>query len=278
MLSLPEEIISTHALTEGDGVLFPRPASLLHFNSRPHGGRRRTVSSPCFSSAFQLTPSRRATPCPFLIISSSGISTHALTEGDGTALRSTITRMAFQLTPSRRATDLRSRELPGQENFNSRPHGGRPSRSKIRRMVRNFNSRPHGGRQKMGRPIIGKRNFNSRPHGGRRGVLRGCFPSAEHFNSRPHGGRQCRNVLFRIAGKFQLTPSRRATISTISTSDFQVISTHALTEGDFISRIRSNGLLFQLTPSRRATLHIRHPKADSVFQLTPSRRATRSVT
>ena len=54
--------ISTHALTEGDNSLYCPSQDLFHFNSRPHGGRRRPFSSGCLFH---------------------GISTHALTEGDG---------------------------------------------------------------------------------------------------------------------------------------------------------------------------------------------------
>ena len=35
--------ISTHALTEGDSVVIRSASNLLYFNSRPHGGRRRSV-------------------------------------------------------------------------------------------------------------------------------------------------------------------------------------------------------------------------------------------
>ena len=57
-------------------------------------------------------------------------------------------------------------------------------------------------------------------------------PGRSHFNSRPHGGRpslstkSIRNVIF------QLTPSRRATLSDPDLSAQKHISTHALTEGD----------------------------------------------
>ena len=120
----------------------------MHFNSRPHGGRRRKHRSECSFHAikFQLTPSRRATiqsePCrmePIFQLTPSRrattlcqafrqspvfqltpsrratfmlppsfcgqeISTHALTEGDRSALVSFFAVRLFQLTPSRRAT------------------------------------------------------------------------------------------------------------------------------------------------------------------------------
>ena len=74
-----------------------------YFNSRPHGGRRfalhfssstvsfqltpsrRATNAPITINhpiLFQLTPSRRATPPLFHFNEQSGISTHALTEGD----------------------------------------------------------------------------------------------------------------------------------------------------------------------------------------------------
>ena len=53
------------------------------------------------------------------------------------------------------------------------------------------------------------------------------------------------------------------------------ISTHALTEGDFILKYQDNiRFLFQLTPSRRATCGVENIMEGAGFQLTPSRRAT----
>ena len=96
--------ISTHALTEGDRVFYNTGSVLHDFNSRPHGGRlsfadsispnrsfqltpsRRATSSLHMYSAsrrFQLTPSRRATSSQLVYQVSISISTHALTEGDG---------------------------------------------------------------------------------------------------------------------------------------------------------------------------------------------------
>ena len=76
-----------------------------------------------------------------------------------------------------------------------------------------FNSRPHGGRRSAGsREFRLLRYFNSRPHGGRRiGEMAPC--RTWYFNSRPHGGR----------------PD-----TTASAHSFHNISTHALTEGDFL--------------------------------------------
>ena len=118
-----------------------------------------------------------------------------------------------------------------------------------------------------------------------------------YFNSRPHGGRRKRipavvikkvisthaltegdfAIIFSpfFLSTFQLTPSRRATFSTIWNGRQQFISTHALTEGDsFLSFFR---------PSKAISTHAltegdntNHPSSNTTltFQLTPSRRAT----
>ena len=159
-----------------------------YFNSRPHGGRLRWAGRNVWNSLFQLTPSRRATPCPFLIISSSGISTHALTEGDLTSFRCSASSI-FQLTPSRRATACTDRCTVHADHFNSRPHGGRPgsqvssSRScgfqlTPSRRATHFPDRPPDvvtfqltpSRRATYAPTLNTAicvDFNSRPHGGR---------------------------------------------------------------------------------------------------------------
>ena len=96
-------IISTHALTEGD-ALINRPVSLLlHFNSRPHGGRLAfcDFSSSVFS--FQLTPSRRATMQKFDTVR---IAIFQLTPSRRATFEiyAVMAALEFQLTPSRRAT------------------------------------------------------------------------------------------------------------------------------------------------------------------------------
>ena len=164
----------------------------MHFNSRPHGGRRRKHRSECSFHAikFQLTPSRRATiqsePCrmePIFQLTPSRratrwilwprrhkcISTHALTEGDGQTynLRGTL-KGAFQLTPSRRATTYIVR--------------------RIRRSCISTHALTEGDSQQR---II--------------------FSQVTYFNSRPHGGRQGLFMAYVRNKKFQLTPSRRAT-------------------------------------------------------------------
>ena len=96
------------------------------------------------------------------------------------------------------------------------------------------------------------------------------------FNSRPHGGRLPHPAPLPGASGFQLTPSRRATIFSIDillilvyfnsrphggrrneslVSELVCISTHALTEGDYIPYDYERAYReFQLTPSRRATV------------------------
>ena len=126
---------------------------------------------------------------------------------------------------------------------------------------------------------------------------REILSSKTHFNSRPHGGRRNRRMQCFSVSEFQLTPSRRATRSSICAAcrrDFNsrphggrrsrmaffwhfCISTHALTEGDSQhSKTLVSRYTFQLTPSRRATtVSARWHTHNIVFQLTPSRRATR---
>ena len=108
-------------------------------------------------------------------------------------------------------------------------------------------------------------------------VLPGMYRRTAHFNSRPHGGRRTSYTVSYECLKFQLTPSRRATIDKdviIAYNIFQLtpsrratqydyqsdgndqISTHALTEGDSGSPNHYADYTFQLTPSRRATLSL----------------------
>ena len=158
----------------------------------------------------------------------------------------------FQLTPSRRATVFLYHVLRHGEYFNSRPHGGRLKKIRDDQHLTHFNSRPHGGRHTRcsgnavsryfnSRPHGGRlreqfrlglaSHFNSRPHGGRRGTMM-QETTQGYFNSRPHGGRPKLICMLEDAGAFQLTPSRRATRASESEHQQEVISTHALTEGD----------------------------------------------
>ena len=209
----------------------------MHFNSRPHGGRRRSKRMEHGIRKFQLTPSRRATGIIASSSPSSFISTHALTEGDN-----------FRMSEIRRPV-----------YFNSRPHGGRLCLDCFFHdlIYVYFNSRPHGGRLlalfllvvayisthaltegDLIHPFtyhLISTYFNSRPHGGRP-TRSGCTGTSSNFNSRPHGGR--------LPHPLELVV-------------IQEISTHALTEGDY-TRCSGNAVsrLFQLTPSRRATANL----------------------
>ena len=89
-------------------------------------------------------------------------------------------------------------------------------------------------------------------------VLPGMYRRTAHFNSRPHGGRRTSYTVSYECLKFQLTPSRRATLTPPTLFSSELISTHALTEGDVPSCSNwSAQILFQLTPSRRATDDVR---------------------
>ena len=142
-------VISTHALTEGDTAPQQLQPNHSHFNSRPHGGRRSgyvSLTIPLYFNSrphggrpsgtrilfscakFQLTPSRRATGYPLILVFCQSkfqltpsrratvfailihifttiISTHALTEGDQQSSGAFVDLAVFQLTPSRRATE-----------------------------------------------------------------------------------------------------------------------------------------------------------------------------
>ena len=117
--------ISTHALTEGDELCDPMTAALGNFNSRPHGGRRNLSAHLFFFFIFQLTPSRRATvyvthwpPCILYFNSR---------PHGGRLIWICLLNYSFvfQLTPSRRATIFLPYIQPVPSHFNSRPHGGR---------------------------------------------------------------------------------------------------------------------------------------------------------
>ena len=119
---------------------------LAYFNSRPHGGRRCLRVVLRLLAYFNSRPhgGRQLRPTHFLWLLP--ISTHALTEGDGS---SQINLVKF-------------------DHFNSRPHGGRRSDRACNTAHHNFNSRPHGGRLEPHPLLRTSNHFNSRPHGGRR--------------------------------------------------------------------------------------------------------------
>ena len=158
--------ISTHALTEGDyTILLPRTAS-----------------------AFQLTPSRRATGNSCYRRHSILISTHALTEGDngipkhrhGIIFQLTPSRRAtisftihcfsphpFQLTPSRRATTKCALSgMPYNISTHALTEGDRFCPG-YRSVVSTFQLTPSRRATFSFRVLKWNQYFNSRPHGGR---------------------------------------------------------------------------------------------------------------
>ena len=169
------------------------------------------------------------------------------------ALHFSSSTVSFQLTPSRRATNA-----PITINhpilFQLTPsRRATPPPLPFQRAIGHFNSRPHGGRRCPRTVQVGRFKFQLTPS--RRATTRTILPATPrlHFNSRPHGGRPLLTIVFVCSG----------------------ISTHALTEGDFILKYQDNiRFLFQLTPSRRATERTLTYYGKELFQLTPSRRAT----
>ena len=181
------------------------------------------------------------------------ISTHALTEGDATGRGPFRLFQVFQLTPSRRATirppflqlhcvisthaltegDKCAHHHQSSDTISTHAlTEGDPPPLPFQRAIGHFNSRPHGGRRCPRTVQVGRFKFQLTPS--RRATTRTILPATPrlHFNSRPHGGRPLLTIVFVCSG----------------------ISTHALTEGDFILKYQDNiRFLFQLTPSRRAT-------------------------
>ena len=89
--------------------IFPQTQRSFHFNSRPHGGRLPRDRLALTSTYFNSRP-HGGRPCEITFHCSHGISTHALTEGDGQPQEYNGRKIVFQLTPSRRATKLSSAE------------------------------------------------------------------------------------------------------------------------------------------------------------------------
>ena len=272
-----------------------------YFNSRPHGGRQLDLFGRLKSGNFNSRPhGGRQQGGPFIIFSHS-ISTHALTEGD----RSSVRKMPLQplcisthaLTEGDRRADAAEHE---HLDFNSRPHGGRHSRSLKKMVIFSFQLTP--SRRATARYVYVTEQGDISTHA----LTEGDLTAAG---------------LSQLNSSFQLTPSRRATTDSFSERRRDDISTHALTEGDrrsiSASRHRSaisthaltegdpnrklhepgreisthaltegDGVdilselqekLFQLTPSRRATMTLLATRERLIFQLTPSRRATANL-
>ena len=159
----------------------------------------------------------------------------------------------FQLTPSRRATGRNAESGGSCNNFNSRPHGGRPMHRPSCQSHRNFNSRPHGGRLDG----TSERGLNRRFQ---------LTPSRRATRCTVHLVNLIEISTHALTEGDQFTTALRLSF---------FISTHALTEGDILPAcILIQNCIFQLTPSRRATLCCSIGIYGATFQLTPSRRAT----
>ena len=290
-----------------------------HFNSRPHGGRPITSQNFSLSSIFQLTPSRRATDFYFthgILLSFQltpsrratghlchglqrhGISTHALTEGDNTALSGCTEEERFQLTPSRRATFSR---MCLNQPIHISTHAlteGDCSRSGHLIFPEIFQLTPSRRATVTGRCLrLSASYFNSRPHGGRQDAVIMCA-----------GSRSISTHALTEGDKREPTKQQKENISTHALTEgdpairnhlhFTRISTHALTEGDydcFFCGILRAISTHALTEGDSVRLSTSAPRSISthaltegddfkttsnrlshIFQLTPSRRATSS--
>ena len=183
-------IISTHALTEGDGI----------------------VSGLASTGAFQLTPSWRATKTDCSCNSSGHISTHALTEGDRL-----FSDVFLWINISTHALTEGDDQLFCNAEFSlisthALTEGDRiPADISILPVQISTHALTEGdiGSILHGSDWIFQLTPSRRATASVMGMLRRYM----HFNSRPHGGRlQTFSVGFFVK-KFQLTPSRRATAS-----------------------------------------------------------------
>ena len=205
-------------------------------------------------------------------------STHALTEGDAV--------------------------LPGMyrrtAHFNSRPHGGRPhahlmcTTRKIFQLTPSRRATPLG-RKKCLELVISTHALTEGDSAGQcdlhlqQGISTHALTEGDRTRSSP----------FSMLSEFQLTPSRRATVSTSFPHHqiiFQLTPSRRATptalqsphwSQNFNSRPHGGRLsltfdadrdkIFQLTPSRRATSVLSMFLPPFLFQLTPSRRATANL-
>ena len=162
------------------------------------------------------------------------ISTHALTEGDATGRGPFRLFQVFQLTPSRRAT-IRPPflQLHCVISTHALTEGDKCAHHHQSSDTISTHALTEGDPPSS--ISTSNRAFQLTPS--RRATTRTILPATPrlHFNSRPHGGRPLLTIVFVCSG----------------------ISTHALTEGDFILKYQDNiRFLFQLTPSRRATANL----------------------
>ena len=224
------------------------------------------------------------------------ISTPALTEGDGCIDR----RRKVHEISTHALTEGDHLDVPWRPSDIISTHAlteGDELCDPMTAALGNFNSRPHGGRLIWICLLNYSFVFQLTPSR-RATVSPGIAVCKFLFQLTP--SRRATSLYFWIAsssGLFQLTPSRRATEQINCNFFLHLISTHALTEGDYSPdmlvvsaglfqltpsrRATSVGnisatevLVFQLTPSRRATTGLMPQKRHTAFQLTPSRRAT----
>ena len=204
------------------------------------------------------------------------ISTHALTEGDFFLISFTLCYF----------------------DFNSRPHGGRPSTCRHwlsgllfqltpsrrvtlklskggRLTIISTHALTEGDPEKQGIQESSV-NFNSRPHGGRQ-ILLPPEVGKNHISTHAltEGDRVPQKNLIIAIQYFNSRPHGGRRPYHWFKTNWIDISTHALTEGDQSQPEPAVPVdAFQLTPSRRATRTRGSLRCTCRFQLTPSRRAT----
>ena len=159
------------------------------------------------------------------------ISTHALTEGDGCIDRR---RKVHEISTHAltEGDEICLRIYFSSSYFNSRPHGGRQHRAKKVRTRMNISTHAlTEGDTFLVILILHFFHFNSRPHGGRPDLSTLCL-SCQIFQLTPSRRATAGTPCTCPTVLFQLTPSRRATMLLLEDFLRDLISTHALTEGD----------------------------------------------
>ena len=186
-------------------------ASLLDFNSRPHGGRLPHPAPLPGASGFQLTPSRRATIFSIDIL---------------------LILVYFNSRPHGGRRGEHHSDCAHENYFNSRPHGGRLCPSSKFTLFTIFQLTPSRRATTIcfGLVLFIDISTHALTEGdticfglvlfidiSTHALTEGDIMSLSallqggYFNSRPHGGRPPSNSHFTEPSTFQLTPSRRAT-------------------------------------------------------------------
>ena len=142
-------------------------------------------------SAFQLTPSRRATKMDF----------H-------------IPTLAFQLTPSRRAT-LRCELAVQLCNISTHALTEGDGNISLCQRLQHISTHALTEGDRGCWSCWKKQNISTHALTEGDNSVRHFYRSAQYFNSRPHGGRRNSKARINSEHKFQLTPSRRATRSSV---------------------------------------------------------------